>query len=293
MPTSKESIKEAGVLQDTAASAERPLPADAESSVLPGLREHVEVEHRGNRRILHRGVYLLPNLFTSGALFAGFYAMVQGLQGNFAQAGLAVFAAALLDGLDGRIARLINAQSDFGRQYDSLSDVISFGLAPGLLMYIWSLSALGGLGQAAAFVYIACAALRLARFNIQQSVDSPHFSGLASPIAAVLVSSACWTGSGSAFFAEWELLGGWLSALLIVTVGLLMLADIPYRSFKELDFRGRVPFVYIVAIVLIFVVIAIDPPKMLLAISALYACSGPALLLWKRFGDRISTLRMR
>lgn len=290
MSEEQQRLREADGPRD--ASAEAPSAFDG-NAVLPGFGEHVEVEHRGNRRILHRGVYLLPNLLTSGALFAGFYAMVMGIQGNFAQAGLAVFAAALLDGLDGRIARLINAQSDFGRQYDSLSDMISFGLAPGLLMYIWSLSALGGPGQAAAFVYIACAALRLARFNVQHSADSPQFSGLASPIAAVLVSSACWTGNEATFLAGWEILRGWLSALLITVVGVLMLADIPYRSFKEIDFRGRVPFVYIIAIVLIFVVIAIDPPKMLLTICVLYASSGPAFLLWSRFRGRIPTRKAR
>ena len=232
-----------------------------------------------------RGIYLLPNLFTTGGLFAGFYAIIAASSGNYIDACIAVFVAGLLDGLDGRIARMTGTQSDFGTQYDSLADLVSFGMAPALVMYHWSLSALkidgpvwGKLGWSVAFLYAACAALRLARFNSQVNVvDKRWFIGLASPAAAGLMMSFIWTttvlgyGGGSA-----------TPMALAVTVGaaLLMVSRFRYTSFKALPLADRVPFVAVLLAVGVFVALAIDPPRVLLSIAALYALSGPAVWLW-------------
>jgi CDP-diacylglycerol--serine O-phosphatidyltransferase len=225
----------------------------------------------------HRGIYLLPNLFTTAALFAGFYAIVAASRGQFDTAAIAVFVAMILDGMDGRIARLTHTQSDFGAQYDSLSDMVAFGLAPALVMYEWSLASLGKLGWTAAFVYAATAALRLARFNTQVGVvDKRYFIGLPSPSAAALIAGLVWVG------ADYDMPGEDIALLtfpLTVLTGILMVSNIRYKSFKDLDLRGRIPFVAMLVIVLIFVFISIDPPVVLFSMALTYALSGPAMSL--------------
>ncbi|MFO1507630.1 MAG: CDP-alcohol phosphatidyltransferase family protein [Lysobacterales bacterium] len=235
-----------------------------------------------------RGVYLLPNLFTTGALFAGFYAIVAAIGDRFIEAAIAVFVAGLLDGIDGRIARLTGAQSEFGAHYDSLSDLVSFGLAPALVMYTWSLGSLreygpfwGKVGWSAAFVYAACAALRLARFNTQAGViDKRYFQGLASPAAAGLCMAFVWSieDGGIAGFDAGDV--QWVVPVLAVVVGLLMVSRIRYFSFKSWPVSERVPFIWIPGAVLVFVALAIDMPRVLLLIALLYVLSGPVLTLW-------------
>lgn len=240
-----------------------------------------------------RGIYLLPNLFTTAAMFSGFYAIVAGIGGRFSEAALAVFIAGILDGLDGRVARMTNTQSDFGVQYDSLSDLVSFGLAPALVMYTWSLSSLaeygpvwGKVGWAAAFIYAACAALRLARFNTQVGViDKRYFQGLASPAAAGLCMSFVWSVEKferSGFDVQF------ITPVIAVVAGLLMVSNVRYFSFKAWPMSDRVPFIWIPAVVLIFVALALDPARMLFAIAALYVLSGPIMTLWglRRWRER-------
>ena len=232
-----------------------------------------------------RGIYLLPNLFTTGAMFAGFYAIVAGIGGYFTDAAIAVFIAALLDGMDGRVARLTGTQSEFGVQYDSLSDLVSFGVAPALVLYVWSLSTLkeygpawGKFGWAAAFVFAACGALRLARFNTQVGVaDKRYFQGLAIPAAAGLAMSYLWavddlrwSGSDVQF----------ITPVVAIVAGLLMVSRFRYFSFKTWPRSDRVPFAWILVVVLILVALAINPARMLFAIAALYALSGPVFTLW-------------
>ncbi|MEQ9058550.1 MAG: CDP-diacylglycerol--serine O-phosphatidyltransferase [Gammaproteobacteria bacterium] len=227
------------------------------------------------------GIYLLPNLFTTGALFAGFYGIVAAINNRFEAAAVAIFVAMILDGMDGRIARLTNTQSDFGAQYDSLADMVSFGLAPALVIYEWSLQGLGKLGWLAAFVYTAGAALRLARFNTQVgNADKRYFQGLPSPSAAALVAALVWVGHH--FALERGLL--LLAASLLVTIGgaLLMVSNVRYYSFKDLDLRGRVPFVTVLAVVLVFVLISLEPASVLLAMFASYAVSGVVETWWQR-----------
>lgn len=235
-------------------------------------------ETKESRR--HRGIYLLPNLFTTAALFAGFYAIVAASRGQFDTAAVAVFVAMILDGMDGRIARLTHTQSDFGAQYDSLSDMIAFGLAPALVMYEWSLASLGKLGWTAAFIFAATAALRLARFNTQIGiVDKRYFLGLPSPSAAALIAGLVWVG------ADYDMPGEDIALLtfpLTVLTGILMVSNIRYKSFKDLDLRGKIPFVAVLVIVLIFVFISIDPPVVLFSAALIYALSGPVTSLVRR-----------
>ncbi len=219
-----------------------------------------------------RGIYLLPNLFTTGALFGGFYAVIAAMNDRFEAAALAIFISMILDGLDGRVARMTNTQSDFGAEYDSLSDMISFGIAPALIMYTWSLSALGKIGWIAAFIYVVSAALRLARFNTQIGhADKRYFQGLASPAAAGFIVGFVWV------CAENQIAGESLKYLvMIMTIGagLLMVSNIKYRSFKDLDLKNKVPFVTILIMVLVFVFIVYQPPFILFSIFALYTFSG-------------------
>ncbi|MCK9529897.1 MAG: CDP-diacylglycerol--serine O-phosphatidyltransferase [Gammaproteobacteria bacterium] len=227
-----------------------------------------------------RGIYLLPNLFTTAALFAGFYAIVAAMNGQFEKAAIAVFVAMVLDGLDGRVARLTNTQSEFGAEYDSLSDMVSFGLAPSLVMYQWSLSAMGKLGWLAAFVYAAGAALRLARFNTQVGIaDKRFFQGLASPAAAAVVAGAVWVGVSYGVDGKSLV---FLNFLLTVAAGVLMVSNIRYYSFKDLDLRGKVPFVAVLIVVLVFVFVSIDPPQVLFAAFLVYALSGPVMTVVMR-----------
>lgn len=249
------------------------------------IDEHVEEVSENGKKVRRKGVYLLPNLFTTGALFGGFFAIVSAMNENFANAALAIFAAQILDGFDGRVARMTNTQSAFGTEYDSLSDMVSFGLAPAIVTYSWALQPLGKFGMAAAFIFAACAALRLARFNTQAATtDSQYFIGLASPPAATLVASGVWLGS------ELELT--WhvsVAAALIVTfVGMMMVSNIRYQSFKGLDKNRRVPFVAMFITLLVFIAVTIDPPRVLFALAFTYALSGPAAWLWGVIYHRVS-----
>ena len=227
-----------------------------------------------------RGIYLLPNLFTTAALFAGFYALVAANRGQFEPAAIAIFAAMILDGLDGRVARLTHTQSDFGAEYDSLSDMVAFGVAPGLVAYQWALSGLGKIGWFAAFVYTAAAALRLARFNTQIGIaDKRFFQGLPSPSAAAIIASAVWIG------ADFQVQGSsvsWLMAVITAGAGLLMVSNFRFHSFKDLNVHGRMPFMLAVAVMLIFALVFIHPPVILFAGFLVYAISGPVLTLVRR-----------
>ena len=225
-----------------------------------------------------RGVYLLPNLITTAALFAGFYAIVAAANGDFVKAALAVYSAFILDTLDGRVARWTRAESEFGGEYDSLSDMVAFGVAPALVAFFWGLNSLGQFGWVFAFVYMACAGLRLARFNTKG--DNATFTGLASPSAAAIIASTVWIWSEYATAATG--FEAWLMALITGAVGLLMVSQFSYYSPKKLDLKGRVPFLTLVAAVLIFAIILIDPPRVLLACFTVYALSGPALYFWRR-----------
>lgn len=252
-------------------------PDAAENDSLLPFDEHVEEVSENGKKVRHRGVYLLPNLFTTGALFAGFYAIISAMHNNFESAAIAIFVAMILDGMDGRVARLTNTSSAFGEQYDSLSDMVSFGLAPALVMFSWSLRDLGKLGWAAAFIYTACAALRLARFNTQIGVvDKKHFVGLASPAAAAIVASIVWTWHNS----DMGQLSAIPAALITALTGLLMVSNFRYSSFKSIDFRGRVPFVVMLLVVFVFAVMLIDPASVLLAMSVVYGLSAPVAWIW-------------
>lgn len=219
-----------------------------------------------------RGIYLLPNLFTTACLFSGFFSIVSAINGQFEHAAMAIFIAMILDGLDGRVARMTNTQSDFGAEYDSLADMVSFALAPALVVYLWALADLGKLGWLVAFVYVAGGALRLARFNTQVGVaDKCYFQGLASPAAAAVVAGLVWVASDFGWSAEALAVPAFI---LTLAAGLLMVSNVRYRSFKDVDLKGKVPFFTILVVVLIFVSIAVDPPLVLFAVFLLYACSG-------------------
>ncbi len=225
-----------------------------------------------------RGIYLLPNLFTTGALFAGFYSIVAAMNGRFELAAIAIFVAMVLDGMDGRIARLTNTQSDFGVQYDSLSDMVSFGIAPALIMYKWSLFSMGKLGWLAAFVYAASAALRLARFNTQAaSQDKRFFQGLPSPAAAAVIAGLIWLGTDYGLYDGTSILVACFPVTILV--GILMVSNVRYHSFKQLDLKGRVPFMSVLIVMTVFVLIAVQPPLVLFSMSAVYAVTGPVFTL--------------
>lgn len=235
-----------------------------------------EEEHtQEGQKVKRRGIYLWPNLITTAALLSGFYSIIASMNGNFQQAIYAIFLAALLDGLDGRVARAIGAQSAFGEQYDSLSDLLAFGVAPAILMYSWSLDSLGRIGLACCFVYTACAAFRLARFNVQIGVvDKRYFIGVASPLAAIIIISLVWAGLDFPEFFDIRERGiQAISAAVIVSVGLLMISNIKYYSFKTVD-RKRVPFFVLPIAVFIFAAMTYNIPVGILAISLIYALSG-------------------
>lgn len=226
-----------------------------------------------------RGIYLLPNLFTTVGLFAAFYAIVSAMKGQYESAAIAVFIAMVMDGLDGRVARLTNTQSEFGGEYDSLSDMVAFGVAPALVVYSWSLSNLGKLGWLAAFIFTAAGALRLARFNTQaETTDKRYFQGLAIPAAAAVITGCVWLGNDLGLDGHRFAYG---IAGLTVLIALLMVSNIRYYSFKQIDFKGRVPFFWICLVVLILVGIALHPPLVLFSTALVYAISGPLLTLWQ------------
>lgn len=237
--------------------------------------EVVEEEHTETGKVKRKGVYLWPNLITTAALLSGFYSIIASMNGEFQQAIYAIIIAALLDGLDGRVARAIGAQSAFGEQYDSLSDLLAFGVAPAILMYSWSTHDLGRIGLACCFIYTACAAFRLARFNVQIGiVDKRYFIGIASPLAAILVICTVWVQRDFASLLDRTQL--WIqvvNAVTMVIVALLMVSNLKYYSFKVMD-RKRVPFVMMIPVVLIFSAITYNIPVGILLISVVYALSG-------------------
>ena len=225
-----------------------------------------------------RGIYILPNLFTTAALFAGFYAIVQAMNDRFEYAAVAIFVAMVLDGLDGRIARLTNTQSDFGAEYDSLSDMVSFGAAPALVMYEWALQDLGKLGWIAAFIYCAGAALRLARFNTNiDVVDKRYFQGLPSPAAAALVAGMVWVGIDNGFAGD-DL--RWYAAVLTIFAGVSMVSNVLFWSGKSINLRKSVPFIVVIALVLAFALVSSYPPGVLFALFLAYAASGYVGWIW-------------
>lgn len=230
-------------------------------------------------RFARRGIYLLPNLFTSAALFAGFYAIVQAMNGRFEHAAVGIFVAMVLDGLDGRVARLTRTQSAFGAEYDSLSDMVAFGVAPALVMYSFALQGLDKLGWIAAFVYCAGAALRLARFNTLLDVqDKRWFQGLPSPSAAALIAGLVWVAHDNRLSGE-EL--RWFAWALTLFAGISMVTNLRFYSGKDINLRKSVPFVVVVLIALSFVLISLNPPIVLFSLFLGYALSGYAVSLYQ------------
>lgn len=234
-----------------------------------------------------KGIYILPNLFTLAALFGGFYAIVMAMNDRFDQAAVGIFCAMVLDSLDGRVARMTNTQTAFGAEYDSLSDMVAFGLAPSLVMYQWALAGLGKLGWLAAFIYTAGAALRLARFNSAIATqDKRYFTGLPSPSAAAIVAGSVWAAVDN------DIAGGqvaWLALVVTVASGLLMVSNLSYSSFKQVDFRGKVPFFAIVVVMLVFAVVLTAPPLVLFLVFLSYTLSGPLIAIrrvWRKRGRR-------
>lgn len=232
-----------------------------------------------------KGIYLLPNLLTTAGLFAGFYSIVASIHGRYEAAAIAIFIAIVIDGLDGRIARMTNTTSEFGAEYDSLSDMVCFGLAPALVMYEWSLVHMDSLGWAkfgwlAAFFYTATAALRLARFNAQHGAHNKRFfKGLASPAAAALLVGTVWVADDLGIKGIDLVIPAFFLTLI---AGALMVSDIRYYSFKDIDVKHRVPFIAILAIVVIFMFTSIDPPKIILGVFLIYTLSGPLLALKRK-----------
>jgi CDP-diacylglycerol--serine O-phosphatidyltransferase len=226
-----------------------------------------------------RGIYLLPNLFTTAALFSGFYAITAALNHHFEWAAIAIFVAMVLDGMDGRVARMTNTQSAFGAEYDSMADMISFGAAPALVLYIWTLNGLGKIGWIAAFVHCAGAALRLARFNTQiGTADKRFFQGLPSPSAAAILAGFVWICSQYDVTGD-NLVVAYTTLWLAIATGLLMVSNFRYYSFKDVDLRGRVPFIKAITIMLAFALVFMNPALALFLFFLGYAISGPAVTL--------------
>lgn len=235
-----------------------------------------------NQKETHVGIYLLPNLFTTASLFAAFYSIVASFKAQYDVAVIAIFIGMIADGLDGRIARLTNTQSDFGAQYDSLSDMVTFGVAPALLLYSWNLNQLGKIGWLVAFIYTAAVALRLARFNTQvETADKRYFQGLACPPGAAIVSSFAWFCHQHHYQ---NLMISIITGVIAVLTAVLMVSNVRYYSFKEVDFKGKVPFLYLLFMVILFVAIAANPSVVLCTGFVMYALSGPLQLLfnWRR-----------
>ncbi|HSV45007.1 MAG TPA: CDP-diacylglycerol--serine O-phosphatidyltransferase [Ramlibacter sp.] len=238
------------------------------------LQEGVVVRKR------RKGIYILPNLFTLAGLFGGFYAVVMAMNGRFDLAAVGIFGAMVLDSLDGRVARMTNTQSAFGEQMDSLADMVSFGAAPALVAYEWALKGLGRWGWIAAFVYCACAALRLARFNVNTGVvDKRYFQGLPSPAAAALVAGFIWLATDLGIEGDQV---EWIIFAVALYSGLTMVTNVPFYSFKDIQMKKSVPFAVIVLIALGIAVINIHPPIVLFALFVVYGLSGYALYGWRR-----------
>ena len=263
---------------------------EAEPSTLDEPTEHGEVPRK--RR---RGIYVLPNLFTLAALFGGFYAIVMAMNGRFENAVIGVFCAMVLDSLDGRVARMTNTQSAFGEQMDSLSDMVSFGAAPALIVYEWALKDMGKLGWAAAFVYCASAALRLARFNTNISVvDKRYFQGLPSPAAAAVVAGFIWVMDDAGFKGvskiDWL---AWTAMGVTLYAGLTMVTNVPFFSFKDIGQKRSVPFIVLVLIALIIAAVNLHPPLVIFGMFCLYGLSGYAVYGWRKMKGRpVSVIAM-
>ncbi len=239
-----------------------------------------------NPELRRRGIYVLPNLFTTAALFCGFFAIVKAMSGSFEQAAVAIFVAMVLDGLDGRVARMTRTQSAFGAEYDSLSDMVSFGVAPALVTYAWALKDMGRLGWIAAFIYCAGAALRLARFNTTLEVmDRRYFQGLPSPAAAAVVAGFLWVMIDKNVEVEDV---RWLACGLVIFAGISMVTNIRFYSFKDFNLRRSVPFMFVVAIALGFAVVSYEPPVALFGLFVAYALSGYILALTRTIRSRTS-----
>ena len=224
-----------------------------------------------------KGIYILPNLFTTASLFAAFYAIVQATNGFYEHSAIAIVIAAVLDSLDGRVARMTNTVSDFGKEYDSLVDLVAFGLAPALVFYEWGLKDFGKMGWLTAFVYAATTALRLARFNTQDSKGNKYFRGLPCPAAAVLAATALWTVQSYGLTGTWTVVAALLA---MIVLSAAMVSSFPYRSFKDLDLKNRVPFMALLVLVFVFVLISFDPPVVLFLLSIGFALSGPIFWLF-------------
>ena len=236
-----------------------------------------ELNERKPMDLRRRSIYLLPNLFTTAALFAGFYAIVQAMNSRFEHAAVAIFVAMVFDGLDGRVARLTHTQSEFGAEYDSLSDMVSFGVAPSLVIYEWALKDLGKWGWFAAFIYCAGTALRLARFNTNiEIVDKRYFQGLPSPSAAALVASFVWVMLDNHFTGN-EV--RWYACALTVFAGVTMVSNLKYYSFKDLNMRKSVPFIVIFMLALFFIFVSVNPPAILFTLFFVYGLTGYILCL--------------
>ncbi|MGB2065547.1 MAG: CDP-diacylglycerol--serine O-phosphatidyltransferase [Marinomonas gallaica] len=237
-------------------------------------------ESKSTQKQPRRGVYLLPNLFTTAALFSGFYSIIAAMDGNFTQAAVAIFISMVLDGLDGRVARLTRTQSAFGAEYDSLADMVSFGIAPALVAFTWALAPLGKVGWIAAFIYAVGAALRLARFNTMiGSQDKRYFTGLPSPSAAAIVAGVIWAAESAGVAGE-QIAS--IMALLVPVTGLLMVSNVKYRSFKDLNLKGRVPFVVLLIAVLVLVLIALEPALVLAGVFCAYGLWGLLGIVFKQ-----------
>lgn len=249
------------------------------------------------RAARRRGIYLFPNLLTTGGLFAGFFGIVAAIDGNYQRSAIALFIAMVLDGLDGRLARMTGAESEFGEQYDSMADLVAFGVAPAIIVYQWGLVRLadygwiwGKVGWLAAFLYAAAAALRLARFNVTtRSADRRFFEGLPSPSAAAVVASMVWLGTKMGWSGGFALT---IACIVTAVAGALMVSRLAYYSFKEFSPKDRISFTAAFVIPLTFVLIALDPPTVLFALAGTYALSGPAVAVWRR-RRRASRARQR
>lgn len=247
------------------------------------MSDNIDPEIDGVKR--HRGIFLLPNLFTTGALFSGFYAVISGMNGHFTAAAIAILIALVFDGLDGRVARMTNTQSKFGAEYDSLSDMVSFGVAPALVSFTWVLHGLGKFGWVAAFIYCACAALRLARFNTQiGSIDKRYFMGLPSPAAAATIAGLIWFMSEKGIDPTPY---AWIIALYVSLMGLSMVSNVLYSSGKDINLKGKITFIKMTLIVLVVAFIATDPDLYIWLLFLFYTLSGP-LQWFLRRGKKVS-----
>ena len=277
---------------DRSRLAQRRIESTDESwvdSLGDGVDYEVEELHPAKPRLRSKGIYLLPNAFTTAALFCGFFAIVNAMNHQFETAAIAIFASLVLDGMDGRVARMTNTQSAFGEQYDSLADMVSFGVAPALVAYEWALKDLGKWGWLAAFTYCAGAALRLARFNVNTGVvDKKFFQGLPSPAAGALMAGFIWLADDNKIPVR-DTLIPWITFFIAVYAGLTMVSNARFYSGKALDVRYRVPFGVMVLMILTFVLISSNPPLTLFGVFVVYSISGYVIWAWERLsGKRFS-----